>query len=297
VVARPYIERTMLDAPPSGMQLLGRILEEAIESGLDEEGRLAAIRFGKYAEDHLGALPDPTGVYEIDPNAPIHYNPDAPAQKAAHGVEEVLGKIGRWADRAAKLNRASIADNLAHAVSMLANRARDLADPRWAGWVSSEAALASYQVALKGIRNQKLWYDLPYPMRDLTRANASHVASVKAVSFWLPLTIATCAPVATYMLVVDGTMLALSWVGEFLEEAAAIGAALEHVQRRQSQRPPTDERATVVREVERRIAQLRTAVGPRTAEWDAAKAAFATRLRGELEPQPVGPQPREGEVF
>ncbi len=135
-VARRYIERTMLDAPPSGLQMLGRILEAAIDSALDEEGRLAAIRFGRYADEHLNALPDPTGVYDIDPNAQIRYDPDAPAQQAAYGLEEVLGKMQRWADRAAELGRSSIADSLASAVSMLANSSRDLADPRWAGWLS-----------------------------------------------------------------------------------------------------------------------------------------------------------------
>jgi hypothetical protein len=296
-VAGRYIERTILGAPPSGMQLLGRIIEETIESGLDEQGGLAAIRFGRYAQEHLGVLPDPTGVYEIDPNAPIHYSADAPAQQAADGIEEVFRKIGGWADRAAELHRTSIGNSLAFAVSMLANASPDLADPRWAGWVSREAALAAYGIALKGVRSQKLWYDLPYPMRDLTRANASHVASVEAAAFWMPLTIATCAPVANYMFVVNVTMLGMSWIAEFLEEAAAIGAALEYVQRRQSQLPSTDESATVVREIERRLTQLRNEVGARTAEWDAAKTAFATRLQQELKPRPIAPQPGGGEVF
>ncbi len=296
-VARRYIERTMLDAPPSGLQLIGRILEAAIESGLDEEGRLAAIRFGRYAEEHLNILPDPTGIYDIDPGAQIRYDPDAPAQKAAHGLEAVLGKMQRWADRAADLDRSSIAESLARAVSMLSSSSRDMADPRWAKWLSRHAALAAYSIASKGVRKQRLWYDVPTRMSKFTRANASHVASLEGMSFWTPFTVATCAPVADYMLVVSATMLALSWVDEFLPEAAAMGAALEYVRQRQLELPATDERWVVVRELDQRLQQLRGAVAARANEYDTEKAPFAARLQQELGPRPFAAPRGGGEVF
>ncbi len=163
--------------------------------------------------------------------------------------------------------------------------------------VVKEAALAAYSIALKGVRKQHLWYDVPSRMRDFTRANASHVASLEGMAFWTPFTVATCAPVADYMLIVNATMLALSWVGEFLPEAAAMGAALEYVQRRQLQLPATDERSIVVREVERRLQQLRAAVTARASEYDTEKAAFAARLQRELEPQPMPARPGGGEIF
>jgi hypothetical protein len=286
--SRPFIERTSFGDPPSGLQLLGRILESAIEGGLEDEGRRAVFRIAQYVEQRLPSLPDPSGVWDIDPAAEVKFQADAPAQHASDAIEDVLRKLQGWADDAARKDRDAIGDTLADAVAAIAGASRELTDARWAGWLAREGVSTSYRIALEGVRKQRLWYEPPTRHQEYTRTNPSHVAVVEAMSFWTPFTLATCAPVASYMLVVDATMLGLAWIKEFPQEAGAIAAALEYIKRRRQHLPVTNETAIVIREIDGRLNQLRAGVGPHGDTFEQTRAQFFERLKRELEPAPEG---------
>lgn len=289
-----FLERTGYADAPSGLQLLAAVVEAAIDGGLVLEGRRAAYRAARYVVDRLAALPDPTGVWEIDPNAPVKFQAEAPAQHASDVIEDVLRVFSNWADRAAAQGVYEMGVAAADTVATLTGASRELSDPRWARWLAREGVMRAFSIAQRGLRAGQLWYELPTRHQDYARANQSHVEVVDAMSFWVPYTIATCAPVASYMLIVSATMLGLAWIREFPEEAGTIAAALEYIKRRRGQLPPTDDGVVVLREVDQRLQQLRGSVGAGGEAFDRVRAAFLARLIQDLEAAPAS---GGGEVF
>jgi len=283
------LERTGFADPPAGMQLNARILEVGLAFSLSEPGQFAIGQMSAYAERRLAALPDPTGVYEIDPAAPVAFQPEHPAQKAADGIEGFIESLRRWADDAADAGRFPIGESIAFALARLSRESRDLASANWAGWLAHKASFAAYIVAVRGVRAGQLWFEVPDHMSDADAANPSHARAMERLGYWVPLTVASCASVASYMLVTDTAMLALGWLSSFPEEAAALGAAIEYIKMRQQALPPSAERALVLRECDRRLEQVRSQTGAHRDDYDAAKATALVWLQHEIDvPGPGG---------
>jgi hypothetical protein len=280
--ARPHLQRTAYLDPPSGLQLLGRIVEAAIENGLEEEGQRGVARFARYAQERISGLPDPTGVFDIDPDPNAHFQADAPAYQVASAIESVLQTLRRWAERAADQHCEEVGETVALSLSWLVSHAADLPDPRWARWLANEVVSAALMTAIAGLPTRKLWFAVPARHVDFTAQNASHAAVVDAMSFWVPYSIAKCAPVADFGLVMDAATLARELMPGFIDVAAAIGAALEWTRERRRDLPATDDDVFVLRELDRRLARLREAAGARVGEYDQARQAFLERLRKEL---------------
>jgi hypothetical protein len=283
-----YMERTRHGEGPAGMRLYGRILDAAIRFGVPEVGERAVGQIRHHAEGLLGALPDPTGVWEIDPAAPVAFDAQAPATKARGGLEDLLEKLRRWADDAMSHDRFDIARAIAYALSWLTLAARGLASPHWARWLARHASLDAHFVARTGLAHGQLAYEVPSPFAALDPANASHRETMEAIAYWTPLTVAMCAPVATYGLVTEAAMLAVGWlhVHEYLPQASVLAAALDHVREHQATLPPSDERALVIRECVGRLQQMRAAAGARADEFDQMRVTALINLRHELNPAP-----------
>jgi hypothetical protein len=281
--APPFLERTTFAEPPSGLALLTAIADAAIDLGLSDVGQFAVHQAATYVDEHLDALPDPTGVYDLDPTAAPGYQPNAPAQRAQNGMADAIDLLNRWARRAIERDELRIADAAAHGLSRLTTRALALASPHWTRWLAMHVASSAYFVASDAITARHLCYRVPQHWNPLVAGNASHAAGLDAMTMWTVRTLARCAPLASYGLVADAAMLALACVPAYPSSAAAIAAGIEFIGALQRTLPAPEQNAIVISEAEQRVLQLRASAGARAPAFDAVRTRVFTQLRAEFE--------------
>jgi hypothetical protein len=282
-----YLERTFFDNPPSGLQFYGLIAEQSLESGMDHLGWETVIRVAAFSEKALMALPDPTGVHDIDPAAPIVYQGDAPAQHAADGIDSLLSHLSSWAKAAAETGRAEMLHSVAFALKGLTDQTLQLEDARWTGWIAARTARVAYEVATLGIAHGQDAYSVPAEHRHLSATRDVDREFVNSVTVWSALSVASSATVVSWSLLASTAVLAMSWLPDFLEEAAFLAASIEYLREKLGQLPATPERSYLIEWCDRRLNQVCSNTKGREADFDAARTRAVDRLRGELEP-PIG---------
>lgn len=257
--AAAALGRSRLGEPPLTMKVYDVVIREAIEHGLDEVVSKALLAANHAADRALTDLPDPTGMWDIDPNAPVEYRHDHPAQVAADGLEGYLEWMVAVGNLAQKKKRPEVLEAIASQLRFFKGSVRKVADARWVRWLLGQVGLPTWQIARAGRSLGVLAYWPPFGFDTPNPADSRDQAYTQHEAYWMPAVLVSTVDFINQYVVTQAGLLAYHMLPSFVDEAASIAAALEvirtHIDSLSAKSP--DQRV-VRKELDSRLQQIRS---------------------------------------